>query len=61
VTGNWGDLDAHDKEMNDRAIVDGSRIFSAYHLSSGIKIYIITEADRTATTILLPEEVLKLK
>lgn len=57
----WGDLSTDDKRANDRALTDGSRILSAYHLPSGTKIWIITEAeddegDRAATTVLLPEE-----
>jgi hypothetical protein len=56
LRGDWGDLDAEDKQANDRAIAEGSRIFSAYHLSDGTKIYLITEADRSVTTFLLPDE-----
>jgi hypothetical protein len=54
--GEWGDLDADDKKANEQALKDGSRIFSAYSLRDGKRIYVITEADRSATTILLPEE-----
>ena len=54
--GDWGDLSLEDKKLNDRALMDGSRLLSAYHLNDGTKIYIITEADRSATTFLLPEE-----
>ena len=54
--GDWGELDAHDRKMNDDAIGNGGRIFSAYHLGSGTKVYVITEADRSYTTILRPEE-----
>lgn len=54
--GDWGDLDDHDQAANERALLDGSRIFSAYHTNQGIKIWVITEADRSATTILLPDE-----
>jgi hypothetical protein len=54
--GDWGDLDADDKERNEEALKDGSRIFSAHNLRDGTRIYVITEADRSATTILLPEE-----
>jgi len=53
--GDWGDLDAHDKEANDRAVTEGDRILSAYELE-GIRFWIITEADRSVTTILLPDE-----
>ena len=43
--GDWGDLDDEDKEANELALRDGSRLFSAYHLNDGTKIWIITEAD----------------
>lgn len=56
VTGDWGDLCHEDKKSNQEALEHGFRIFSAYHLSSGEKIWIITEADRSITTVLLPEE-----
>jgi hypothetical protein len=51
-----GCLDGHDIAENHQALKDGNRIFSAYLLNSGVKIWIITEADRSSTTILLPEE-----
>ena len=54
-SGDWGDLGAEDKAANARALVDGSRIFSAYQIGSG-KLWVITEYDRSVTTILLPEE-----
>lgn len=54
--GDWGDLDAEDKRLNDEAIRDGSRILSSYTASTGTKFWVITEADRSATTILLPGE-----
>lgn len=53
--GDWGDLDAHDNAANNRALKDGSRIFSAYQYHWG-KLWVITEADRSATTVLLPDE-----
>lgn len=53
--GDWGDLDDEDKQRNDEALTLGSRIFSAYRVE-GVKFWVITEADRSATTILLPEE-----
>jgi hypothetical protein len=55
VTGDWGDLDEHDKEANDQALDDGSRIFSAYCIGEQ-ELWIITEADRSVTTILRPDE-----
>jgi len=55
--GNWGDLCQEDKDENDLALRVGNlRIFSAYQSDSLPKIWIITEADRSATTILFPEE-----
>ena len=56
VTGDWGELDAHDQKENDLGISHNLRILSAYTLSSGVKIWVITEADRSSTTALLPEE-----
>jgi hypothetical protein len=56
VAGDWGELDEHDKEENESALKDGLRILSAYRLPDGTRIWVITEADRSATTILLPEE-----
>lgn len=54
--GDWGDLCEEDQQKNEQAIRDGSRIFSAYSLRTGVVLWVITEADRSATTILLPEE-----
>lgn len=55
-SGDWGDLSKDDKELNKTALNWGEgRIFSAYETDVG-SIYIITESDRSATTILLPEE-----
>jgi hypothetical protein len=55
--GDWGDLGEEDRAANDAAVVDGSRILSAYRLGEdGITVWIITEAHRAATTILLPDE-----
>lgn len=51
----WGDLGDEDKAANNLALCDGSRILSAYETPKG-RIWIITEADRSATTILLPDE-----
>ncbi len=56
ITGDWGDLDAEDKAENDFSVREGFRILSAYHLPDGTKVWLITEADRSVTTILLPEE-----
>lgn len=56
ATGDWGDLDEHDREANERAVRAGERILSAYQLQTGERIWVITEADRSATTFLLPSE-----
>ena len=52
----WGDLCKEDKKRNDLALKHGGRLFSAYTCVPNTRIWIITEADRSATTILLPEE-----
>lgn len=54
--GDWGLVGAEDGQLNDLALEDGSRILSAYETSLGVKIWVITEADRSSTCILLPEE-----
>ena len=54
--GDWGELDEHDRLENERSLAQGYRLLSAYILSTGIKIWIITEADRSVTTLLLPSE-----
>lgn len=55
--GDWGNLCEEDKQLNDMAVVDGGRILSAYEIGENkVKIWIITKADRSCTTILLPEE-----
>ena len=61
----WGEMDAEDKALNNISLVSGDRIFSAYDIPKDLqdayplgdnKIWIITEADRSATTILFPDE-----
>lgn len=55
--GDWGDLDKADKEENELSIKEGYRILSAYKLkATGQKLWVITEADRSMTTILRPDE-----
>jgi hypothetical protein len=57
VTGDWGELDKEDRAANDRAWESGEdRILSAYNLPGDWRIWIITEWDRSVTTLLLPEE-----
>jgi len=55
-SGDWGDVCDSDKQANDRALEAGARILSAYTLTTGTKLWIITEADRSSTCILLPDE-----
>jgi len=55
-SGDWGDLYAHERNANDLAVVQGKRIWSVYHTSKGVKFYVITEGDRSATSVLLPDE-----
>ncbi len=56
ITCDWGDLCNEDKEMNDNALRNGNdRVLAAYDTSEG-KVYIITEHDRSATTILFADE-----
>ena len=54
--GDWGDCSEEDKQENDQAVDNDLRIFSVYHTTNGQKIWIITEADRSSTCILLPDE-----
>jgi len=59
--GDWGEVCEEDRQANDQALIDGTRILSAYRTSLGVKLWIITEAvddagKRAATTILLPSE-----
>jgi hypothetical protein len=54
--GDWGDLTYGDIRANESAIKHGERILSAYHLKTGVKIYVITEADRSSTCVLLPSD-----
>lgn len=54
--GDWGDLEQEDKSANDAALAHGGRLFSAYHSQQGTKFYVITEWDRSLTTVLLPED-----
>ena len=57
VCGDWGDMTREDKDENALSLKEGFRIFSAYDLPrTGRTIWVITESDRTATTLLLPDE-----
>jgi hypothetical protein len=52
----WGNCCPHDQRANDEALETGARLFSVYRSRSGAKIWVITEADRSSTTVLLPSE-----
>jgi len=54
--GDWGLVEPEDAEANDEALVNNDRILSVYESKDGITFWIITEADRSSTTVLLPEE-----
>jgi len=56
LSGDWGDLSTEDKQENDFAVNNELRILSSYTSKKGVKFWIITEADRSVTTVLLPEE-----
>lgn len=56
VCGDWGDVGAEDAELNEEALQMGNRLLSAYETSRQTKIWIITEWDRSQTTILCPDE-----
>ena len=56
VGGDWGEVCKEDQRENELALKEGFRIFSVYRTAQGIKFWVITEADRSVTTLLLPEE-----
>ena len=55
ISGDWGDMCKEDKETNEEALTEGNRLFSAY-VDGLTQIWIITEADRSCTTVLFPHE-----
>ena len=54
--GDWGNLDKEDWDANNRALIEGTRLLSSYESKQGIRFWIITEWNRSVTTILLPED-----
>jgi hypothetical protein len=56
LSGDWSEMSGHDRRENDLSLHEGLRILSYYTLKSGVVIWLISEADRSATTFLLPEE-----
>lgn len=55
-SGDWGDVSDDDCRENELSLKEGFRLFSVYHSATGVKFWIITEADRSVTTVLLPED-----
>ncbi len=56
ITGDWGDLEEEDLKENELSVKQGFRILSSYKTNAGQKVWVITDADRSVTTLLLPEE-----
>jgi hypothetical protein len=56
ITGDWGELDTEDRQENDSALLHGGRLLSAYRDGKGVRFWIITEAARQTTTVLLPDD-----
>jgi len=56
ASGDWGDVSEEDRQHNDLAAVAGERVLSSYSLPNGQKVWIITEWNRSSTTVLLPED-----
>jgi hypothetical protein len=54
--GDWGDVTENSQQANERALIEHTRLLAVYHAASGIKFWLITEADRSVTTVLLPED-----
>ena len=56
LAGDWGDLDEHDRAVNQSSLTNDGRLLSSYRLASGQTLWVITEADRSVTTLLLPQD-----
>lgn len=56
VSGDWGDLDDEDKAANESGLVNEGRLLSSYVLSSDNQVWVITESDRSVTTVLYPSD-----
>jgi hypothetical protein len=54
--GDWGELDPEDRQANEQALIEGSRLLSVYRSAADVRFYVITEWDRSLTTVLLPED-----
>ena len=56
VRGDWGEIPEEDRKENELSLREGFRILSAYRTHLGVRLWVITEADRSSTCVLLPEE-----
>jgi hypothetical protein len=56
VQGDWGDVGEEDRKENELSLTRGFRLLSVYHTQAGVKFWIITEADRSVTTVLMPSD-----
>lgn len=56
AAGDWGELCEEDRSANERALLDGERLLSSYETPGGATFWIVTERDRSVTTVLLPED-----
>jgi len=56
LAGDWGDCEPEDAAANEDALGHGERLLSVYHTAEKVRFWLITEADRSATTVLLPED-----
>lgn len=56
LRGDWGEVDEEDRDANEHGLIQALRLLSVYHSKSGTKFWIITEHDRSSTTVLLPSE-----
>ena len=54
--GDWGDVCPYDWQANDEALGEGARLLSVFHSAGNVKFWIISEADRAATTVLMPDD-----
>ena len=56
MRGDWGDMCPEDRKINNAGVMRGGRLMSSYEIDSGLTLWIITEGDRSVTTLLLPSE-----
>lgn len=54
--GDWGEVDRHDAAENEQALQDGGRLLAVFYSSRGVSFWFISEADRSVTSVILPDE-----